>query len=117
MLIYNLIPKGGDIRLPPLITPHVCKLLPQKRLSIMGVQGGNAPLKILLNLKNKIPLPRLQGNRYLSGMGAGGGRGWGADSSPPAWRQTRPGDGDTRLPLWGSFQRIALTEGAALLLP
>ena len=39
----------------------------------MGVQGGEAPLKIQLNFKNLFPLPRLRGNRYLSGMGAGGG--------------------------------------------
>ena len=39
----------------------------------MGVQGGNAPLKILLNLKNKIPLPRQRGNSLRYGLGAGGG--------------------------------------------
>ena len=32
-------------------------------------------MKILL-LKKKIPLPRLRGDIYLLGMGAGGGRGW-----------------------------------------
>ena len=55
------------------MNPHVYELLSQKRLSIMGVQGGNAPLKILLNSKIIIPLPRLRGYAYLHSMGAGGG--------------------------------------------
>ena len=55
------------------MNPHVYELLSQKRLSIMGVQGGNAPLKILLNTKIIIPLPRQRGNILRHGLGAGGG--------------------------------------------
>ena len=55
------------------MNPHVYELLSQKRLSIMGVQGGNAPLKILLNSKIIIPLPRQRGNILRHGLGAGGG--------------------------------------------
>ena len=43
-------------------------------------------------------------------------RRWRSAANRPS-RQARPGGGYTRLPLWGSCQRIALTEGAALLLP
>ena len=39
----------------------------------MGVQGGASPLENPFKFKNLFPLPRLQGNKYLSGMGAGGG--------------------------------------------
>ena len=63
---------------PPLWPPTVYSFASQRKLSAMGVQGGAAPLKILLNIKNKIPLPRQRGNRHLSGMGAGGGRGVGS---------------------------------------
>ena len=41
MLIYNLIPKGGDIRLPPLTTPMVYGSQPQRRLAVMG--AGELP--------------------------------------------------------------------------
>ena len=47
-------------------------------------------MKILLNIKNKIPLPRLQGYIYLHGMGAGGGEGGGKHSCR-ARLQARPG--------------------------
>ena len=63
----------GKLPLPPLTTPHVYSPLSHKRLSNTGVQGDKVPLKILLNIKNKIPLPRRRGYRYLLGMGAGGG--------------------------------------------
>ena len=96
----------------------------------MGVQGGPgaqwapsrtdragrrdlAPLKILLKIKNEIPLPRLRGWIYLQGMGAGGGerapvalcreptepagetRGWACIKLPQA--------GETRE--WGGWRR------------
>ena len=57
----------------------------------MGVQGGEAPLKIQLNFKNLFPLPRLRGNRYLSGMGAGGGRGVGTIELTRPGRRERGG--------------------------
>ena len=68
------------------MNPHVYELLSQKRLSIMGVQGGNAPLKILLNSKIIIPLPRQRGNILRHGLGAGGGRGWASNSFPTGRR-------------------------------
>ena len=52
----------------------------------MGVQGGNAPLKILLNSKIIIPLPRQRGNILRHGLGAGGGRGWASNSFPTGRR-------------------------------
>ena len=60
--VYSIISfQRGELSLPPFENPHVFCFVPQKQLSAMGVQGGNAPLKILLKIKNKIPLPRPRG--------------------------------------------------------
>ena len=98
----------------------------------MGVQGGPgaqwapsrtdragrrdlAPLKIQLKLKTYSP-SRANEIKNTSMVWAREGvseRQWRSAANRPS-RQARPGGGYTRLPLWGSCQRYALTEGAAL---
>ena len=43
--LYSLIPKGGDIRLPPLTTPHMRKpSAPEKAICHGGARGSWCPL-------------------------------------------------------------------------
>ena len=54
IIFYNLIPKGGDGCLPPLTTPHVYKLLPQKRLSVnRGPRGSWCPVGTVQDRPNR----------------------------------------------------------------
>ena len=54
--------RDGDA--PPLLTPHVYSPLPQKPPFTMGVQGGNAPLKIQLSLKTYSPSRASEGTAF-----------------------------------------------------
>ena len=54
-------------------------------------------MKILLNSKIIIPLPRQRGNILRHGLGAGGGRGWASNSFPTGRRDQ--GVGFANLPL------------------
>ena len=55
-------------------------------------------MKILLNSKIIIPLPRQRGNILRHGLGAGGGRGWASNSFPTGRRDQ--GEGFANISPW-----------------
>ena len=69
---------------PPLITPTIQSFLPQRKLSTVGVQGGESPLENPIKIKKENPPPAPAREQLSPWFGRGRGQGVGTAKLPHA---------------------------------